>query len=483
MGFEGNRKIVRNFLIVLIIALLAFTGYIILANNSKFKVKAAIRYVFDQTDATLGLAQSSPMTNALMDNKVELTNRIVAKVSLSDDTIQTVGAAGKSIEELINNSTIETNIKTDIPNKYMDFGLNYSYKNEIIAANAYINNNELYIYLKDYFDKYLTIDTEDFDADQFFDEMTSGLKVDDVRYLMNIIKKSVVDSIDYGTLTSSKVEIEIDVDEEKLAVNKTTLTIDTALKNKALTIFFNKILRDSKAKEIILKVADSDTYPSVAFLEDDIRDQLLDLETTTYDNEVLGEYSIYTSGIFNDIIRNEFKTLDGYENVIQITTYKTPVFDTQIAIYENNELTLQSNIKETSADNYDIAITSGQDMSMDIKGVISQSLIDITYTMRISGADDVKGDFKLQTNEISENQINQTLNLKLNTPESYGTFNLTIDTTLKVVDSIVKPDFVNSVNLNSLTTKQTNDIMTNFQNKNPKIIEIINEIASQLMGM
>jgi len=481
MGFEGNRKLVRNFLIVLIIALLAFTGYIILANNSKFKVKAAIRYVFDQTDATLGLAQSSPMTNAFMAKKVELTNRIVAKASLSDDTIQTVGPAGKSIEDLINNSTIETNIKTDIPNKYMDFGLNYSYKNEIIAANAYISNNELYIYLKNYFDKYLTADTKDFDADQFFDQMTSGLKVDEVRYLMDIIKKSVVDSIDYGTLTSSKVEI--DVDEEKLAVNKTTLTIDTALKNKASTIFFNKILRDSKAKEIILKLVDPDTYPSVAFLEDDIRDQLLDLETTTYDNEVLGEYSIYTSGIFNDVIRNEFKTLDGNENVIQITTYKTAVFDTQIAIYENNELTLQSNIKETTKDNYDIAITSGQDTSMDIKGVISKSLIDITYTIRMSGLDDIKGDFKLQTNEISENQINQTLNLKLNTPESYGTFNLTIDTTLKVVDSIVKPDFVNSVNLNSLTTKQTNDIMTNFQNKNPKIIETINKITSQLMGM
>ncbi|MDD2376626.1 MAG: hypothetical protein PHD15_02580 [Clostridia bacterium] len=481
MGFEGNRKIVRNFLIVIIIALLAFTGYIILANNSKYKVKAAIKYVFNQTDNTLGLAQNSPMTNAFMDNKVEITNRIVAKASLSDDTIETLESAGKSIEDLINNSTIETNIKTDIPNKYIDFGLNYSYKNEIITANAYISNNELYIYLKNYFDKYLTVDTEDFDADQFFDQITSGLKVDEVRYLMDILKKSVVDSIDYGTFTSSKVEI--DVYEEKLAVNKTTLTIDTALKNKASTIFFNKILRDSKAKEIILKVVDSDTYPSVAFLEDDIRDELFDLETSTYDNKVLGEYSIYTSGIFNNVIRNEFKNLDGYENVIQITTYKTTVFDTQIAIYENNNLTLQSNIKETSADNYDITIVSGQDTSMDIKGVISQSLIDITYIIRMSGLDDIKGDFMLQTNEISENAITQKFNLKLNTPESYGTVNLTIDTTLKVVDSIVKPDFVNSVNLNLLTTKQTNDIMTNFQNKNPKIINVINEITSQLMGM
>ena len=481
MGFERKRKIIANFLIVLIIALLAFTGYIMLVNNSKFKIKTAIRYVFNRTDTAIGLVQNSPMSNAILNNKTELTNRIIAKISLSDDAVKTMGPVSKNIEDLINNSSIDTNIKTDVANKYMDLGINYSYNNEKTSANAYLNNNELYIFLKGYFDKYLKFDTADFSADQVFNEMTSGIKVDEIRYLMNILKQSVADSIDYGTITTSKTSI--DIYEDKVPVNKTTITIDTKLKNKATIIFLNKISHDNKAMAIVLKLSDSSKYPTVDYLKNDIMDELSNLETKTFDNKILGEYSIYTSGIFNNVVRNELKTVGGTENVIQITTYKTDIFDTQISVYENNELTFQSNIKGGPNDNYDIAITSGKAMSLDIKGVISQPTIDVTYLLKISGADDVKGDITLKTNNVSKNEINQTFNAKLNTPESYGTANLTIETTLKIVDEIIKPDFSNNVKINALTTNQTNTIMTNFQNKNPKLIKAISNIISSLLGM
>jgi hypothetical protein len=481
MGFERNKKIIIKILIAVIVVLLTFAGYIVVTNNSKFKVKAAIKYVFNQTDYAFKLAENSVMTNAFLENKVEITNRLTAKVSLSDDTIESIGPASKKIENLINDSIIETNIKSDIINKYMDMGINYSYNNEKITANGYINNSELYIYVKDYFSKYLKVDADDFDAEQFFDQITSGVKVDEIRYLMNILKQSIVDGIDYSKVTNSKVVI--DVDEEKLSVNKTTLTIDTDLKNKVTTIFLNKIIHDNKAKEILLKLSDSTIYPNVSYLEDDIRDELLSLESTTYDNEVLGEYSLYTTGLFNTVVRNEIKSLGSEESVIQVTSYKTLTFDTQVAVYKNNELAAQTNIKENTEDNYDIAVTFGQDVSLDVKGTISQKLTDVSYTLRISGVDDVKGDIRLETKNISKNEISQTFNAKLNTPESYGTVNLTVDSTIKIIDNITKPDFKNSVKLDSLTSSQTNSIMTNFQNKNPLIIKTVTEIFNSLMGM
>jgi|GEM_PF-2960150 len=481
MGFERNKKMLIKFLVSVIIVLLAFTGYIILVNNSRYKIKSSVKYIFNKTDETLQLAQNSAMTNAFLENKTELTNRVVAKVSLSDDTIESFGPSGKKMEDLINNSIIETVVKSDVINKYMDMGINYSYNNEKIEANAYISDNELYLYIKDYFDKYLKVDASDFNVDQFFNQITSGVKVDEIRYLMNIFKQSVVDGIDYSKINSSKAEI--DIDEEKLSVNKTTITIDTELENKVTTILLNKILRDTKAKEIILKLSDSKVYPNVSYIEEDIKNQLSSLETTTYDNEILGEYSIYTSGIFSNVIRNEFKSFDSKENAIQITTYKTLTFDTQIAIYENNELTSQANIKKTPENKYDIAIIFGQDISIDIKGTISQSLTDISYIVRISGAEDVKGDIRLETTTTSKNEINQIFKAKLNTPESYGTIDLTVNSTLKTVAEITKPDFKNNVNLNSLTEAQSADITKKIENKNSQFIKIINEIFSSLMGM
>jgi hypothetical protein len=476
MGFDKNKKVIK-ILVIVIVVLVIFAGYLILVNNSKFKIKADIGYIFNKADSALELSQSSPIMDNILNNKAEITNRIVAKVSLSDDVMESIGPAGKSIENLNNNSTITTDIKSDVASKYMDMAVNYSYNNEEIVANAYVDNNQVYLLLKNYFDKYIKFDTKSINTEKVDSKMIYDINIDDIRYLMDILKKSVVDGIDYGEITNAKDEI--DIDEDKLNVNKTTLIIDTKLKNQITTILLNKILMDSKAKEIILKLVDKDKYPDVSYLEEDIRKTVLNMQTTNYDNVVLGEFSVYTSGIFSKVVRNEFKSYDLNKAVIQYTTYKTKKFDTQISIYENNALFSQANIKEISKDNYDITMTYGQNMSMDIKGIISDSTTDINYTVRISGLDDIKGDVKVERKNISKDEINQTFTARLNTPESYGTVNLTIDSTFKTIGSITKQDFTNSVN--SLTNEQTMNIMTNFQNKNPKLIKAITDIINGFM--
>lgn len=472
MGFERNKKIIIKVLILIIVLLVALAGYIVLVNNPNFKIKAAVKYIFNEVDSAIDLSQNSAIANAFLENKTEITNRLTAKLSLSDDIITQIGPVGKNIEDLINASAIETNIKSDVPNKYSDIAMSYSYNNERITANAYIDKSQLYVLIKDYLDKYIKIEEQ-----QSAQKIMSTVSAQEIRYLLDISKKSIVDAVSYGQITTSKVEI--DIDEEKIPVNKTTLTIDKKFTNQVTTILLNKILMDDKAKEIILKLVDSEVCPNIAALEDDIRDQLLNIESTTYDNEVLAEYSLYTSGIFNNIVRNEVKAFAYDNTVLQYTTYKTEKFDTQISIYSNNELMSQINIKETSENNYDTSATLGQDMSMDVKGIISDSKVDVNYTVRISGMDDLKGDLNIETRNISKNEINQTFTIRLDTPESYGTANLTVESTLKIIDSITKPDFTNSVKLESLTTKQLMDIYMNFQSKNPEFVKVIDKIINQ----
>ncbi|MDF2866299.1 MAG: hypothetical protein K0R72_1117 [Clostridia bacterium] len=472
MGFEGNKKTIIKVLIVVIIALALFAGYIVLVNNPTFKIKSAVRYIFKETDSILQLAEKSSISNSIFENKTEVTNRMTAKVSLSDDVKNLIGPVSKSIEDLVNNSIIETNIKSDIPNKYSDVELNYSYNNEKIKANAYLDNNEIYVLIKDYFDKYIKVTDE-----KVLQDAVKEVKVDEIRYLVDVLKNSIVDAVSYGTINDSKVLI--DIDEEKISVNKTTLTIDTKFTNQVTTILLNKILMDNKAKDIIIKLSGSDTYPNVTALEDDIRDQLLNIENTNYDNEVIGEYSLYTSGIFNKVVRNEIKSFDENNTVLQYTTYKTIKFDTQTSIFENNELVAKVNVKETSPDNYDITSTYGKNMSMDVKGIISQSKVDVNYTLRISGLNDIKGDLNVETRNISKSEINQTFTFRLNTPESYGTINLTVDSTIKTIENITKPDFTNNVGYEDITSTEISDIYTNFVNKNPELINAISKIIGE----
>lgn len=486
MGFDKNSKLIK-FLIVLVILLVIFAGYLVITNSARFKLKMAIQSTFNIMDDSLKELENSSMENVLLDNKVESTSRIVTKVSLSNDVLKFIGPAGKKLENFINNSTIETNIKSDIPNKYMDIGLDYTYNNEKMHVNTYMKNNSMYLYLKDYFDKYLKIETEELDSKGIFNQMDSTVKVEDIRYMLSVLKFSIVDASEFANVNSSKVEI--DVDGKRINVNETKLNVDTNFINKLKTIFLNKVLHDDKAKVIIFNMIQTEQYQTIDELEAAIQEEVLNIERTTEENQMLGEYSIYTSGIFNKLVRNEIKILGETEVVVQYTTYNAEKFDDQISLYENNELFGQINIMQNSKDNYDIAIKVGQDISMDLKGTISKSLLDIAYTLRISGYDDFKGDLRVEEKKVSETELNQTLIFRLNTPESYGTVNLTADSTMKIVNTefAVIPilDGLNTRNIDSLTDNESLELMTNFQNKNPKTINdisvIINDILENFM--
>lgn len=481
MGFDKNSKIIR-LLIVIVILLLGFAIYLLVTNNPRFKVKMAIQTIFNKVDDSLKKSEDSAMTNAYLEKRVETTNRVVTKLALSDDILSYLGSSGKKIENFINNSTIETNLKTDVANKYMDFGLDYTYSNEKIHFNTYMYNNSLYLYVKDYFNKYLKLETEDFNTEEIFKQMTSSIKIEDVRYIMGVAKFSIVDASEFATVTSSNVEI--DVDGKKINVNETKLNIDTNYINKLETIFLNKVLHDDKAKVIIFNMFPTGEYQTISDLEADMQDELTKIAAATEENELLGEYSIYTSGIFNKVVRNQIKVLGDDETVIQYTKYDAQKFDEQISVYENNELVAQANILEISKDNYDISITAGTDVSMDIKGTMSETLVDINYTLRISGYDDFKGDMRVETKRVNDTEINQTFAFRLNTPESYGTINLNLDSTMKIINTPLMPPVISdvtTVNTNELTEDEAMEIITNFQNKNPQIINAVSELVSGIM--
>lgn len=476
MGFDKRRKAIR-ILVVLLVILVVFAGYLVITNNPRFKIKMGIQTIFNKVDDTLMATQKSEFTNAFLKNKVEYTNRIVANSTLNNNTIKDyIAMPGADFQKLINNSTIKTNVKSDIPNKYLNVDLDYSYNDERILANTYIDNEQLYIQIQDYFDKILKINTEYFNAEEYFNQMTTKITVEEISYILNVIKFSIVDASEFATVTNSKEEVTI-VD-KKINLHKTTVVMDTDFIKKLQTIFSNKVLYDQKAKEILFKMG---SYKDITELENLIKEELVNIQMRVEEYKKVAEYSLYTSGIFNKVVRNEFRYFDEKNIVVQYTTHDTIKFNKQISIYENNELLSQINIIEKPNNYYDITATKGRDMSLDISGTITEKLVEVNYTIRMSKHDDLKGDIRYELKNINSNEMNQNLILRLNTPESYGTAQVTMDSTLKIVNEITKPDFSNSVKIDSLTTDQLEAIIVNFQNKNPNMIKLVVDIINSLI--
>lgn len=476
MGFDKRRKIIRV-LVMLLVILGIFAGYLVITNNPRFKIKMGIQTIFNKADDTLKATQKSAFTNTVLKNKIEYTNRIVANSSLNNNTIKDyIAIPGADFQKLINNSTIKTSVRSDIPNKYLNLDLDYSYNDEKILASTYIDNEQLYMQIQDYFDKILKINKEYFNTEEYFKQTTTKATVDEISYILNIIKFSIVDASEFATVTKTKEEVTI-VD-EKINLHKTTLVMDTDFVKKLKTIFCNKVLYDQKAKEILFKMG---SYKNTTELENLIKEELVNIEMKVEDYKKIAEYSLYTSGVFNKVVRNEFRYFDDKNIVLQYTTYDTIKFNKQISIYENNELSSQINIMQKPNNYYDINATKGRDMSLDISGTITEKLIEVNYTLRLSKHDDLKGDIRYELKNINNNEMNQNLIFRLNTPESYGTAQVTMDSTLKVVNEITKPDFSNSVKIDSLTADQLEDIMVKFQNKNPKMIKLVVDLINSLI--
>ena len=473
MGFDKRRKIIR----ILVVLLVIFAGYLVITNNPRFKIKMGIQTIFNKADDTLKATQKSEFTNAFLKNKIEYTNRIVANSTLNNNTIKDyIAISGADFQRLINNSTIKTSIKSDMPNKYLNLDLDYSYNDERILASTYIDNEQLYIQIQDYFDKILMVNTEYFNAEEYFKQTATKVTVDEISYMLNLVKFSIVDASEFATVTKTKEQVTI-VD-EKINLHKTTLSMDTDFVKKLKTILCNKVLYDQKAKEILFKMG---SYESITELENVIKEELVNIEKKVENYKKIAEYSLYTSGVFNKVVRNEFRYFDDDNIVVQYTTYDTIKFNKQVSIYENNELVSQINITQKPNNYYDIDITKGRDMSLDISGTLTEKLVEINYTLRLSKHDDLKGDIRYELKNISSNEMNQNLIFRLNTPESYGTAQVTMDSTLKVVNEITKPDFSNSVKVDSLTADQLENIMKNFQNKNPNIIKLVIDIINSLI--
>lgn len=471
-----NRQIPNKIAILLIITTLLISLFLIFLayiNNSKFKIKMAAEYIFNKTNNLATLMQNSPLVYSYGDNKINVVSDITANFDLSNDILTFLGPKGKDIETFINNSSANTSVNIDALNKYMDATINYSYTDEKLPINTYLNENQIYLYSKDIYDKYINTKQSWFNSDAFFDKLSSQISVDEINYILNILKQSVMYSLDYGKYFTSKSKIL--VDDMFINVTKSTIIIDTELKNTFDNNFFNSVIDDDRAMNILYKMADHKKYPDRTSLDAYIRSRISNSQNQVINNQKIGEYSIYTSGPFDKVERNEIRLYN--ENIIiQYNSHSTNNYDSQIAIYYGNYYLSQASIKQIALDNYNINITIGNNIEINLQGIIKQSFIDLAYLISMGGIDDIQGNIKNVSTTSGQNQISNNFVFALNTPDTYGTANITINNVVKTIDNVAVPDLTNVEDIDKITEKEYGQIMLNIMAKSPKLLEALDNI-------
>lgn len=107
------------------------------------------------------------------ENKLSTSIKLDLDLSLEDELIS------KDILDLINKTKIQLDYQYDKEQELMALKLDSDYdKESLIDLELYLDNNKdkLYLYAKDYYDKYLAIDMDEYDFDSFFKANVSNNK-------------------------------------------------------------------------------------------------------------------------------------------------------------------------------------------------------------------------------------------------------------------------------------------------------------------
>jgi len=254
--------------IILLLVAAAVAGVIYLKSSKKpEKIFAkAIEETFDMSE------NENDNVNA-RSGKIEL--ELSAQIEADDPEI-------KAINEFLKAIKVKSTTEIDLDKKILNENLVAIYNNEeIISADALIQNETIYFYLNEIYSKYIEVNDyylEGLDLSTIFENNTEVVSED----LVKDIKQILLDEVNSREFIQEKVE----VNGEK--VQKSTLRFTP-----------REIL------EIAVKLMNKvNEYETIEGLEDLIEELEYAIEDAE-DTENYAEISIYTKGLKNDVVKTD----------------------------------------------------------------------------------------------------------------------------------------------------------------------------------
>lgn len=238
--------------------------------------------------------------------KVKMDLEFSLDMKSNDSEIE---SANEIIKDIKLKSTIETNLKKKIFN--INVAAKYD-KQDIISADALIQDDEIFFYLNDIYSKYIKVSEdylEDIDLEEIFE-----IDAEAEKNIIKNIKKVLLDEVEAKDLMQENVK----VDNEKMLKSTLRLTPEELFK------LINKMLKECQEIDGIEDIIE------------EIDEIIEDLDET----ENYLDISIYTKGMFNEFVKVEAAFVNQEDDtVIVIEGIKKSDNETEINVLENDEST------------------------------------------------------------------------------------------------------------------------------------------------
>ncbi len=315
--------------------------------------------------------------NLLNTYKVEATKNLdmsgvksmKTSASIDVDLKLADGVIDQEILDLINNLKLDMNIEMDIDKDNAAYNIALKNgKDELVNADVYMTESNMYAKLNGLLDKYLKLELTDFEMPEI--DYTATYKSEKV--IIESIIDALNDSLKADYFKQEKLEKDI----------KNTLILD----NNNLKAILVDVLTDLKENSEFLKefssVIDED--------EDDLKLDIEDIITGINQEELLPdgvkvELSIFTKKMSNDITRVNVDFMEDEEVQIAVVlnvvsdeevTYEIPVSDTE-------KLTGSIIIKSKSDEDVDMTITFKYGNYIDFK-------LNMTSTYKLNKSENIE---------------------------------------------------------------------------------------------
>lgn len=442
-------KIFLGILIPIVIILLSVAGVFIYLemNSSPEKIfKTAIEKTFN----AIKEKQNDYKT-------IKETAELSANIESDDESL-------KEIKEELEKSKILLNAEVDSEDLFINGNAKVIYNDEnLINANLILQDEKIYLALKDWFDKYIEISDESYDFSQIKDTF-DGVTTINKKLLIDSVNEELKNVISKQSFTKEKTKL--DLEDGQTSVVKSSLQLN----NKELESLLKDLLTNLKNNETFQEALGTSKEKIINNIEESLNDESIN------DVEEKGTItiSIYTQGFLNQfvgydvVIKNNEKGEYGLEFLKQSKT------KSECYLYENNSGERKNDAKITFESNKNegkiIITVPKDDKETELVCNYKKNNNQISYEINTETEGNklnIQGNIIKEDNKYSGNAIIST------EVQGYGTLKLNILYSIEYNTDIEKIDVSNSVKMDEMTEEDQQKLITNVQNS--KLYNIIND--------
>lgn len=451
-----EKKKVNKILIILPIIIVAvLVGVYLYFNNSKNIFTRTLNKGYKNFTDVLD------KVNVSTDKTIKTSGDVNFNINVSDEYKNLID---QNILDEINKLELLFNSVVSYENKEFSVELNTKYdKNALFDVALHGQNSNLYIELKNLYNKYIEIPVEEYDT--LFEEY----ELEKIEYILNKVESSLLNNLDEKEFVKTKEKL--DVESKKIEVNKIEYEFNEEKTLKLLVNTFKELKNDQKFIKYVSEMSGLEEKE----ITDGIDTSIKELSSQTeFEDETFISIAIYTKGLLNEYVGFEIninnlgkiKIYNNDDNIygdLYITGEK--VAEITSKKQKENEYKTEIEIKDTANITIDSKITD-KSINIDYEIVTEEMSLDGTLNEKITKEENkTTNDSKYNMNIKVEDEVVATVNINSNIKEE-----LTDEPFTNILSK-------GKINYENMTEEDMNSIAEKFLS-NETIVSFINNIAN-----